>query len=211
MTKGHGAAGNEDKKPANVKDGANEFAFPPGGHAPAHGNLTDLLHKYIPHDEVAFKRLIKPSLKQQAQALDVAKVAMSGLDSLIAFLQQKRKTCGDQIVMDTAEIEFIDKEIAKKQIMVDRITKHRDEAKVERDTMMRAYDDSINTMKETVHDCMKMTQHTNVNISKLTRTQVCTRHLSRRLTYLLWPNSFVVCASFDLRILLTYHIPAFLT
>jgi hypothetical protein len=163
--------GDDEKKPANVKDGANEFAFAPGGHAPPHDDLTDLLHKYVPHDEVAFKRLTKPSLKAQAQALDVAKVAMAGLDSLIAFLQQKRKTCGDQIDMDTAEIAFLSKEIAKKQVMVDRIRAHHKECKSERDVMVKAYDESITTMKESVYTCMKMTQSTNVNISRLTRTQ----------------------------------------
>ena len=171
MSKSGAAKGEDDKKPKNVKDGANEFAFAPGGHAPDQPNMTALLNKYVPHDEVAFKRLIKPSLKQQAQALDVAKVAMAGLDSLIAFLQQRRKTCGDQIDMDKAEIAFLDKEIAKKQLMVDRIQAHRAECKRERDVMVKAYDDSIVTMKESVNTCMKMTQHTNVNISRLTRTQ----------------------------------------
>ena len=171
-----GAAGGGEKKPMNVKDGANEFAFPPGGHAPAHPSMTALLNKYIPHDEAAFRRLIKPSLKQQAQALDVAKVAMAGLDSLIAFLQQKRKTCGDQMEADAAEIAFLNKEIAKKQVMVDRIKVHHAECKAERDVMMKAYDESITTMKESVYTCMKMTQGTNVNISRLTRTQAPRTH-----------------------------------
>ena len=59
----------------------------------------------------------EPSLKQKAQALDVAKVAMAGLDQMIAFLQQKRKTCGDQILADSKEITWLDKEIAKKQVI----------------------------------------------------------------------------------------------
>jgi hypothetical protein len=176
MSKAGAAGGDEEKKPKNVKDGDNEFAFPPGGHAPAQPSMTALLNKYIPHDEVAFKRLIKPSLKAQAQALDVAKVAMAGLDSLIAFLQQKRKTCGDQMEADAAEIQFLNKEIAKKQVMVDRIKAHHAECKRERDIMMNAYGDSITTMKESVHTCMKMTQHTNVNISRLTRTQAPRMH-----------------------------------
>ena len=101
-------------------DGANDFAYPPGKKPPAPDSMTDLLKKYIPHDEEAFKRLIEPSLKQKAQALDVAKVAMAGLDQMIAFLQQKRKTCGDQIVMDTAEIAWLGREIAKKQVCLHR-------------------------------------------------------------------------------------------
>jgi hypothetical protein len=171
MSKAAKAAEEDEKKPKNVRDGANDFAFAPGAHAPAHDNMTDLLHKYVPNDETAFKRLTKPSLKAQAQALDVAKVAMAGLDSLIAFLQQKRKTCGDQIDMDSAEITFLNKEIAKKQLMVDRISAHHRECKHERDVMVKAYDESITTMKESVHTCLKMTQSTNVNISRLTRTQ----------------------------------------
>lgn len=163
-------------KPKNVKDGANEFAFAPGGHAPEHPSMTALLNRYVPHDEEAFKRLIKPSLKQQAQALDVAKVAMAGLDSLIAFLQQKRKTCGDQIDMDTKEIAFLNKEIAKKQAMVDKITAHHAECKRERDIMMGAYEQSIGTMKESVYECLKWTQKTNVGISRLTRTQAPRSH-----------------------------------
>merc|ERR1712100_342602 len=96
---------------------------------------------------------------------------MAGLDSLIAFLQQRRKTCGDQIDMDNAEIAFLNKEIAKKQLMVDRISAHHRECKSERDIMVKAYDESITTMKESVNTCLKMTQSTNVNISRLTRTQ----------------------------------------
>ena len=161
----------DDKKPKNVKDGANDFAYPPGGHAPAHESMTALLHRYVPHDEEAFKRLIKPSLKAQAQALDVAKVAMAGLDSLIAFLQQKRKTCGDQMEMDAAEIAFLNKEIAKKQAMIDRIKEHHTQCKRDRDIMMSAYDQSIGTMKDSVYECLKWTQKTNVGISRLTRTQ----------------------------------------
>ena len=102
-----------DAKPKQVKDGANDFAYPPGGHAPAHESMTELFNKYVPHDDVAFKRLIKPSLKAQAQALDVATVAMSGLDSLIVFLQQRRQTCGDQIDMDMAETAFLNKEVPR--------------------------------------------------------------------------------------------------
>jgi len=75
--------------------------------------MTELFNKYVPHDDVAFKRLIKPSLKAQAQALDVATVAMSGLDSLIVFLQQRRQTCGDQIDMDMAETAFLNKEVPR--------------------------------------------------------------------------------------------------
>jgi len=37
---------------------------------------------------------------------------------------------------------------------------------------MKAYDESITTMKESVYARMKMTQSTNVNVSKLTDTQV---------------------------------------
>ena len=37
---------------------------------------------------------------------------------------------------------------------------------------MKACDELITTMKESVYACMKMTQSTNVNVSKLKRTQV---------------------------------------
>jgi len=47
---------------------------------------------------------------------------MSGLDSLIMFLQQRRQTYGDQIDMDMVKTAFLDKEIAKKQVMVDSIS-----------------------------------------------------------------------------------------
>ncbi|KAJ1487730.1 hypothetical protein T484DRAFT_1744906 [Baffinella frigidus] len=107
-------------------DGETDFAHKEGEKAAAHESLTRLLHKYVynPHDQVAFDRLLKPSKKQQAQALDVAKVAMSGLDSVMAFLQQRRKTCQNQIDADEAECDFIDGELAKKQKLVDRIKTH---------------------------------------------------------------------------------------
>lgn len=105
------------KRPKDFADGSNDFAYPPGGSAPATESMTELLRKYIPHDQEAFNRLTEPSLKQKAQALDVAKVAMAGLDQMIAFLQQKRKTCGDQILADSKEITWLDKEIAKKQVI----------------------------------------------------------------------------------------------
>jgi len=38
---------------------------------------------------------------------------MSGLDSLIVFLQQRRQTCGDQIDMDMAETAFLNKEVPR--------------------------------------------------------------------------------------------------
>ncbi len=56
-----------------TKDGENEFASA-NGMAPKHDKLSELLSKYVPTDADAFKRLTKPSLKAQAQALDVAKV-----------------------------------------------------------------------------------------------------------------------------------------
>jgi hypothetical protein len=111
-------------------DGANDFAFIQGQHAPPGENLTQLLNKYVPHDEEAFKRLTKPSLKQQAQALDVAKVAMSGLDSVMAFLVQRRKTCGDQVLADEDETRFLDAEIAKKEAECAKIRAHQAECKV---------------------------------------------------------------------------------
>ena len=111
-------------------DGETDFAFTKGQTAPPTENLTQLLNRYIPHDEEAFKRLIKPSLKQQAQALDVAKVAMSGLDKLIAFLVQRRKTCGDQLVADLEETAFLEKELAKQEAVVAKIRAHHGECKV---------------------------------------------------------------------------------
>eukprot|EP00288_Rhodomonas_lens_P000973 CAMPEP_0177734384 /NCGR_PEP_ID=MMETSP0484_2-20121128/24199_1 /TAXON_ID=354590 /ORGANISM="Rhodomonas lens, Strain RHODO" /LENGTH=162 /DNA_ID=CAMNT_0019247847 /DNA_START=109 /DNA_END=594 /DNA_ORIENTATION=+ len=134
--------------------------------------MTKLLNKYVPHDEEAFKRLVKPSLKQQAQALDVAKVAMSGLDSVMAFLVQRRKTCGDQIVADEEETKFLDSEIAKKEAACAKIRAHQAECKHERDTMQKALKESVETMQETVRTCHKMTQKTNSNIARLTRTMV---------------------------------------
>ena len=56
-----------------TKDGENEFAAA-NGVAPKHDKLADLLSKYVPSDAESFARLTKPSLKAQAQALDVAKV-----------------------------------------------------------------------------------------------------------------------------------------
>ena len=111
-------------------DGETDFAFKEGERPPPAESLTRLLNKYVPHDQVAFDRLLKPSQKQQAQALDVAKVAMSGLDSVMSFLQQRRKTCQTQIDADEAECVWIDSELAKKQKMVDRIKAHHTEMKV---------------------------------------------------------------------------------
>jgi hypothetical protein len=56
-----------------TKDGGNEFASA-SGVAPKRDNLSELLARYVPCDPDAFARLTKPSLKAQAQALDVAKV-----------------------------------------------------------------------------------------------------------------------------------------
>lgn len=58
-----------------------------------------------------------------------------------------------------------------RQHVVDRLSAHRKTCKHERDIMVKAYDDSIRTMKRTVYSCLKQTQKTNVSISKLTRTQ----------------------------------------
>mmetsp|Transcript_41850 Transcript_41850/g.81839 ORF Transcript_41850/g.81839 Transcript_41850/m.81839 type:complete len:215 (-) Transcript_41850:16-660(-) len=166
------AAGKEDKRP-KTNDGKNEFASA-SGVAPKHETLSDMLFKYVPSDEEAFRRLIKPSLKAQAQALDVAKVAMSGLDSMMAALVQRRRTCGDQIEADLAESAWIDREVAKQQIQVDRITKHREECKKQRDVMVKALADSVTTMQDSVRYCATMKQKTNSNISRLTRTMVPT-------------------------------------
>mmetsp|Transcript_24016 Transcript_24016/g.60778 ORF Transcript_24016/g.60778 Transcript_24016/m.60778 type:complete len:215 (-) Transcript_24016:360-1004(-) len=166
------AAGKDDKPPKN-NDGKNEFASA-SGHAPKLESMTELLRKYIPSDEEAFKRLIKPSLKAQAQALDVAKVAMAGLDSMMANLMQRRKTCGDQIDADLAETAWIDREVAKQQAQVDKISKHREECKKQRDVMVKALADSVSTMQDSVRYCNTMKQKTNSNISRLTRTMVPT-------------------------------------
>mmetsp|Transcript_1794 Transcript_1794/g.3644 ORF Transcript_1794/g.3644 Transcript_1794/m.3644 type:complete len:220 (+) Transcript_1794:342-1001(+) len=162
------AAGSRPK----TSDGETDFAFTQGQSAPKAENLTSLLNNYIPHDQEAFNRLVKPSLKQQAQALDVAKVAMSGLDKVMEFLNQRRKTCGDQITADEEETRFIEKEIAKKEAATEKIRKHQTECKVERDAMQKALKESVETMQETVKHCHKMTQKTNSNIARLTRTMV---------------------------------------
>jgi hypothetical protein len=111
-------------------DGETDFAYREGEKGPPQESMTKLLNKYVPHDQEAFDRLLKPSQKQQAQALDVAKVAMAGLDSVMAFLQQRRKTCGDQIEADEAECAWIEKEVARKQKMVDKIKAHHAQCKV---------------------------------------------------------------------------------
>ena len=156
----------------NTADGQNEFAFKEGGHAPESDNLSSLLKSYLPHDPEAFARLINPSLKQKSNLANVAQTAMAGLDSLVRFLQQRRKTCGDQITADEAEVAFIDKEIEKRQRKVDALKVHLAECKVERDAMEKAISDSLQTMQETVKVCLKTTQKTNSNISKLTKTNV---------------------------------------
>jgi len=162
------AAAKEEKPPKN-NDGKSEFAST-SGHAPAQESLTQMLNRYVPTDPESFARLIKPSLKAQAQALDVAKVAMAGLDSMMANLTQRRKTCGDQIEADLAETAFIDREIAKQQAQVDKITKHHAECKASRDVMVKALKDSVETMQDSVRYCSTMKQKTNSNISRLTRT-----------------------------------------
>jgi hypothetical protein len=162
----------KDKGETNTADGQNEFAFKEGGHAPAVDNLSSMLKSYLPHDPEAFARLINPSLKQKSNLANVAQTAMAGLDTLIRFLQQRRKTCGDQIVADEAEVAFTEKEIEKRQRKVDALKIHLAECKVDRDAMEKAIGDSLQTMQETVRICMKTTQKTNSNISKLTKTNV---------------------------------------
>jgi hypothetical protein len=170
------AAKKSSKDDTNTADGRNEFAFKEGGHAPDADNLSSLLKSYLPHDPEAFARLINPSLKQKSNLANVAQTAMAGLDTLVRFLQQRRKTCGDQIIADEAEVAFIDKEIEKRQRKVDSLKVHLAECKVERDAMEKAIGDSLLTMQETVRVCMKTTQKTNSNISKLTKTNVPKPH-----------------------------------
>ena len=167
------AKGTEETK---TGDGQNEFAFKEGGHAPENDNLSSLLKSYLPHDAEAFARLINPSLKQKSNLANVAQTAMAGLDTLVRFLQQRRKTCGDQIIADEAEVAFIEKEIEKRQRKVDALRAHFAECKIERDAMEKAISDSLQTMQETVRVCMKTTQKTNSNISKLTKTNVPKPH-----------------------------------
>lgn len=62
------------------------------------------------------------------------------------------------------------------QRIVDRLAAHRQTSKQDRDIMVKAYDDSIQTMKKTVYSCLKQTQRTNVNISRLTKTQAPRLH-----------------------------------
>jgi Zn-dependent oligopeptidase len=65
---------------------------------------------------------------------------------------------------------FIDREIAKQQAQVDKITKHHAECKASRDVMVKALKDSVETMQDSVRYCSTMKQKTNSNISRLTRT-----------------------------------------
>ncbi|EKX52290.1 hypothetical protein GUITHDRAFT_133991 [Guillardia theta CCMP2712] len=155
-----------------AKKPQNEFGYEDKQAVPKKDSLTNLLNEYVPYDRESFNRLVSPSLKQKAQALDVAKIAMTGLDSLIAFLRQRRKNCGDQIEADVAEVARIEGELAEKQAKVDLIKVHQANCKRERDTMQQALNDSIQTMQDSVRTCHKMTQHTNSNIAKLTRTNV---------------------------------------
>ena len=113
-----------------AKKPQNEFGYEDKQAVPKKDSLTNLLNEYVPYDRESFNRLVSPSLKQKAQALDVAKIAMTGLDSLIAFLRQRRKNCGDQIEADVAEVARIEGELAEKQAKVDLIKVHQANCKV---------------------------------------------------------------------------------
>jgi hypothetical protein len=71
---------------------------------------------------------------------------------------------------------FLEKEIAKKQVQVTKIKAHMVDCKTERDAMEKALKESVETMQETVKYCSKMTQKTNSNIARLTRTMAPKSH-----------------------------------
>jgi hypothetical protein len=75
-----------------------------------------------------------------------------------------------------AQTAFLDKEITKKQVQVTKIKAHMVECRAERDAMEKALKESVETMQETVKYCSKMTQKTNSNIARLTRTMAPKSH-----------------------------------
>lgn len=70
----------------------------------------------------------------------------------------------------SSQTAWIDREVAKQQAQVDKITKHHAECKQQRDVMIKALADSVETMQDSVRYCSTMKQKTNSNIARLTRT-----------------------------------------
>lgn len=87
-----------------------------------------------------------------------------------------RFSCSELLHWCAWQAAWLDKEITKKEASVAKIKKHLDECKHERDAMQKALKESTETMQESVKYCSSMTQKTNSNVARLTRTMAPKGH-----------------------------------
>lgn len=120
----------------------------------------------------AFARLTKQGRLELAHLTDASKASISMLDSLIAKLQAKRFKCAVQIQKDEDEVVVLQREIAKSETRMLKFKESLAENKKEYDLMVKSRKDALETMVESVAEVRNNIRSTNVNIVKMTRTQV---------------------------------------